>query len=142
MHGSPLLGAAMIKTELEAHLSPEKVAVEEFTFALGDFLGSQFISSLFLLATALLNMSLGRLLGVSPWVTAVAALAFSTGAALLFILEFVMGVELLDPLFRKQQSLNAIGALRKPGSGEVKRLLILSGHHDSALEFTWLRFTG
>ena len=53
-----------------------------------------------------------------------------------------MGFELVDPLFKKQQSLNVTGTLRKPGSGEVKRLLILSGHHDSALEFTWLRFTG
>ena len=134
--------AAMIKTELETHLGPEKVAVEEFSFAPGAFLGSQLISSLFVLASALLNMSLGLLPGVSPWVTAVAALAFSTGAALLFILEFVMGFELVDPLFKKQQSLNVTGTLRKPGSGEVKRLLILSGHHDSALEFTWLRFTG
>ena len=134
--------AAMIKTELETHLGPEKVAVEEFTFAPGAFLGSQLISSLFVLASALLNMSLGCLPGVSPCVTAVAALLFSTGAALLLILEFVMGFELVDPLFKKQQSLNVIGTLRKPGSGEVKRLLILSGHHDSALEFTWLRFTG
>jgi hypothetical protein len=134
--------AAMIKTELETHLGSEKVAVEEFSFAPGAFLGSQLISSLFVLASALLNMSLGCLPGVSPWVTAVAALAFSIGAALLFILEFVMGFELVDPLYKKQQSLNVIGALRKPGSGEVKRLLILSGHHDSALEFTWLRFTG
>ena len=35
-----------------------------------------------------------------------------------------------------------VGTLRKPGNQTVKRLLILSGHHDSALEFTWLSFTG
>jgi len=134
--------AAMIKTELETLLGNEKVAVEEFAFAPGAFLGSQLISSLFVLASALLNMSLGRLPGVSPYVTALAALAFSTSAALLFILEFVMGFELVDLLFKKQNSINVIGTLRKAGNGEVKRLLILSGHHDSALEFTWLRYTG
>ena len=35
-----------------------------------------------------------------------------------------------------------IGTLRKPGTKNVKRLLILSGHHDSAPENTWLRFLG
>jgi hypothetical protein len=35
-----------------------------------------------------------------------------------------------------------IGRLRKPGTKNIKRLLILSGHHDSALENTWLRYLG
>jgi hypothetical protein len=61
---------------------------------------------------------------------------------LLFIVEFLLGYELIDPIFPKKKSLNVIGKLRKPGTTKVKRLLILSGHHDSALENTWLRFTG
>jgi hypothetical protein len=35
-----------------------------------------------------------------------------------------------------------IGRLLPPGTGPVKRLLILGGHHDSAPENTWLRFLG
>jgi len=48
----------------------------------------------------------------------------------------------IDPLLPQKGSLNVIGTLRKPGTREVKRLLILSGHHDSAPENTWLRLTG
>jgi len=49
---------------------------------------------------------------------------------------------LVDPFFKKKQSVNVVGTLRKPGTVNVKRLLILSGHHDSAPENTWLRFLG
>lgn len=71
-----------------------------------------------------------------------AALVFSLLAIVVVVIEFTLGVELIDPLFKKKQSLNVIGTLRKPGSNSVKRLLILSGHHDSALEITWLHYLG
>jgi hypothetical protein len=134
--------AAMIKKELESHLGAENVVVEEFTLAPGALLGSQFISTLFMLIAALLNISMGRITGVSPWVTAIAAFTFSISSVLLFIFEFVIGFELVDPFFKKKGSVNVVGTLRKAETQNVKRLLILSGHHDSALEFTWLRFTG
>jgi len=134
--------AAVIERELESHLGSGNVVVEEFTLAPGAFLGSQLISTICMLFAALLNMSIGRFTGVSPRVTAAAALAFSISSVLLFILEFVIGFELVDPFFKKKRSINVIGILRKPGTQNVKRLLILSGHHDSALEFTWLRCTG
>jgi len=85
---------------------------------------------------------MGRFIGVTPWVTASAALAFSIIAPLPFIFEFILGFELVDPFFKKKQSVNVVGSLRKPGTTNVKRLLILSGHHDSAPENTWLRFLG
>jgi hypothetical protein len=134
--------AVIIKKELESHLGAENVVVEEFTLAPGAFLGSQFIGILFMLIAVLLNISMGRIRGVSPWVTAIAALTFSISSVLLFIFEFVIGFELVDPLFRKKGSVNVVGTLRNAKTQNVKRLLILSGHHDSALEFTWLRFTG
>jgi hypothetical protein len=134
--------AAMIEKELESHLGAENAVIEEFTLAPGALLGSQFISTLFMLIAALLNISMGRITGVSPWVTAITAFTFSIGSILLFIFEFVFGFELVDPFFRKKGSVNVIGTLRKAQTQNVKRLLILSGHHDSALEFTWLRFTG
>jgi hypothetical protein len=98
------------------------------------------MSALFMLIAALLNISMGRFTGVSPWLISIAALVFSIISPLLFILEFVLGFELVDPFFKKKQSVNVVGALRKPGTRNVKRLLILSGHHDSAPENTWLRF--
>jgi hypothetical protein len=134
--------AAMIEKELESHLGAENAVIEEFTLAPGALLGSQFISTLFMLIAALLNISMGRITGVSPWATAIAAFTFSIGSVLLFIFEFVVGFELVDPFFKKKGSVNVVGTLRKAETQNVKRLLILSGHHDSALEFTWLRFTG
>jgi hypothetical protein len=134
--------AAMIKEELESHLGAGNVVVEEFTLAPGALLGSQLIGTFCMLIAALLNISTGRIMGFSPWVTVTAAFIFSISAVLLFILEFLAGFELLDPLFKKKGSVNVIGKLRKPGTQDVKRLLIISGHHDSALEFTWLRYTG
>ncbi len=132
--------AGIIKRELEAHLGADNVVVEEFILAPGAFLNP--LPGLFLLMAALLNLSLGRFTGVSPWLTAVASLAFAIASPLLFTLEFFLSYEVIDRFFRKKQSVNVIGALRKPGTTTIKRLLILSGHHDSALENHWLRFLG
>jgi len=134
--------AAILERELESHLGAGNVVVEEFTVAPGAFLGSLPIAALLTLMAALLNISMGRFTGLSPWVTAIAALAFSIISLVLVLVEFMLYFELVDPFFKKKQSVNVIGTLRKPGTEDVKRLLILSGHHDSALENTWLRFLG
>jgi hypothetical protein len=134
--------ASIIKKEMESHLGPENVVMEEFTLAPGAFLGAYPLSGLFMLMAALLNISMGRFTGISPWATSIVALAFSIISVFLLISEFILGFEFLDPYFKKEKSVNVIGALRKPGTKNVKRLLILSGHHDSALENTWLRFLG
>jgi hypothetical protein len=134
--------AGYIKKELESHLGAENVDVEEFSLAPDAFLGSQLISTFCMLVAALLNISVGRIAEISPWVTAAAGFFFSFISVSLFISEFLLGFEMLDLFFKKRKSVNVVGRLRKPGTINVKRLLILSGHHDSALEFTWLRFTG
>lgn len=118
--------AAIIQRELESHLGAEKVAVEEFTFAPTAFLRSSPIISLLILLAALLNISTGRLTGVSVWLTCIAALVLSVISPLLFLLEFYFGLELTDPLFKKGQSVNVVGRLRKPGTRGVRRLLVLS----------------
>lgn len=132
--------AEIIRKELESHLGTENVTVEEFTLA-PDAALSPYPGVFCMIMAVLLNISIGRF-GLSPWFTSITALIFSLIAPLLFILEFVLMYEFLDPFYPKKQSLNLIGSLRKPETRKVKRLLILSGHHDSALEMTWLRFTG
>jgi hypothetical protein len=134
--------AAIFKGELESHLGAGNVAVEEFSFAPSAFLRSSPLVALFTLITALLNISMVHFAGVSSWIAAIAALALSIISPLLYIFEGFFGFELTDPLFRKKQSINVVGTLRKPGTKDVRRLLILSGHHDSAAENTWLRFLG
>jgi hypothetical protein len=133
--------AEMIKKELVSHLGVDNVVIEEFTLAPDAYL-SPFPGVLFMILAILLNISMGHLPGVWSWVTAVTALTFSILALLPLIFEFIFGFEFIDPLFRKKQSINVIGVLRKPGTKNVKRLLILSGHHDSAWEDNWLRLLG
>jgi hypothetical protein len=134
--------AAMIERELASHLGAENVVVEEFALAPGAFLGSLRASALCMLVAALLNISAGRFASVSTWLPALAALASSILSVLLIFLEYIRYYEFVDPLFKKKQSVNVIGALRTPGTQNVGRLLILSGHHDSALENTWFRVLG
>ena len=129
--------AEVFRKELQTHLGSENVAVENFTFAPDGFLSP--LPGIFLVLAVLLNISMGRIPGVSPWITSIFALIFSILAPLVFILQFLLGLEVLDPLLPKRTSQNVIGTLCKPGTEKVKRLLILGGHHDSAPENTWLR---
>jgi hypothetical protein len=133
--------AEIIKGELESHLGAGNVVLEEFTLAPDAFL-SPYPGVICMILAVLLNISRGHVIGISPWITSIAALVFSIITPLLFILEFFLSHEVLDPLFPKKGSINVVGTLRKPGTRDMKRLLILSGHHDSALENTWLRFLG
>jgi Peptidase family M28 len=133
--------AEIIKKELESHLGGENVAVEEFILAPDAFM-STYPGALCMLLAVLLNISAGHFTGISPWIPSIAAVVFAILPPLMFILEFFFSLEVFDPLFPKKKSLNVIGSLRKPEAGEVKRLLIISGHHDSAPENIWLRYTG
>jgi protein-S-isoprenylcysteine O-methyltransferase Ste14 len=134
--------AAIIKKELESQLGEENVVFEEFTVAPDAFLGSLPISALFILVAAGLNISAGRFTGISAWLTAAAALLFSSIAACLIVAEYMRYSELIDRFFKKKKSVNVIGRFLSPGTKEPKRLVILSGHHDSAFENTWIRFLG
>jgi len=133
--------AEVIKKELETHLGDENVVVEEFIFAPDAFL-STYPGVLCMILAVLLNITAGHFTGISPWITSIAAVVFAILSPLMFILEFLLSLEVFDPLFPKKKSLNVIGSLRKPDVRDVKRLLIVSGHHDSAPENTWLRYTG
>jgi hypothetical protein len=134
--------AAIIKKELESHLGVGNVEVEEFTVAPGAFLGSYPVGAFIILIATLLNISMNSFAGIAPWITAIASLLLSIISILLIIFEFILYFEIIDPLFKKKKSVNVIGTLKKPETKKVNRLLILSGHHDSALELTWLRFLG
>jgi aminopeptidase YwaD len=134
--------ADIIKKEIESHLGAGNVEVEEFKVAPGAFLGSYPVGAFLILIATLLNISMNSFAGIVPWITAVASLLLSITSILLIIFEFILYFEIIDPLFKKKKSVNVIGTLRKSKTKKVKRLLILSGHHDSALELTWLRFLG
>jgi hypothetical protein len=58
----------------------------------------------------------------------------------MFLFEFFLAREFVDFLFPKKGSLNVIGSIKPKHNQEAKRILIFSGHHDSALQFTWLKY--
>jgi hypothetical protein len=132
--------AFVIKEELESHLGADNVAVEEFTFAPYPFVGSYPICAILTLMAAVLSVSSEIFQTAPSWAIAIAALAVSVTAILVYVFEFFFDFEFIDVFFKKKRSINVVGRLRK--SANVERLLIFSGHHDSALEFTWLRLFG
>lgn len=137
--------AVMIKKELESHLGAENVTSEEFTVAPGAFLAAYPIGALSMLAAALLNTLVGRSQGIAPWLAACAAaasLALSVFSIWLLISEYMQYNEFIDRFLPKRQSVNVIGTLRRAGTTNVRRLLMVSGHHDSALENTWFALLG
>jgi hypothetical protein len=131
--------ADIIKRELESHLSAGNVSSEEFTLAPRAFLGSLTVCGILLLFAALLNISIDRIPGIPPWLNAALALILSAAAALVFVFEYFLYREFIDPLFGKKRSVNVIGTLRQPGTRDAKRLLMISGHHDSAWENPMIR---
>ena len=66
---------------------------------------------------------------IRPWLS----IAFGAAALLLFLFQFVLYRQVIDPLFPKKDSIN-VTAIR-PCSGEVKRRVFLNGHIDAAWEF-------
>lgn len=66
---------------------------------------------------------------IRPWLS----LLFGCLALLLFIFQFVLYREIIDPLFPEKESVN-ITAVR-PCDGKVKQRVFLSGHIDAAWEF-------
>lgn len=134
--------AEVIRKELAAHLGAGNVAVEEFTVAPNACLGSVPISAVLVLVAAVLNVWAGHLTGAAAWALGIGAVVVAMAAIALYVVVFVLGGELLDPLFGKKASVNVIGTLRAPGIREPKRLLVLSGHHDSGFENLWFSVLG
>ncbi len=134
--------AMIIKQEMEKLVGAENVTVEEFSVAPGAFLGWLKWSAVFVLLATLLNMTAGNFLGLATWIPALAALILAVMAMLPGILEFMIYYQFLDRFFPEKTSVNVIGKFRRPDTKEIKRVLMLGGHHDSALEMNWLYYLG
>lgn len=133
--------AGVFERELARYVGADGVAVEEFAVAPGAFTAAVPMAALLALAAAVLSAVSGRV-GVAWWITAVGAVVCAGVAVLVVTLEFVFAFEVIDVLFRKRRSVNVVARLRHPDTREVRRLLLVSGHHDSAPENTWLSAFG
>ncbi len=129
--------AEFIKDELEQ--TCDEVSIEPFTCHPRAALGWIRIA-LVLILSSFCSFLLIQLFLYSNWMFIFSILA--TFLAFLAVLiaweEFFSYKEFIDPIFKKKESQNVIGKI-KP-DGEIKKILIFSGHHDSALQFNLLRY--
>jgi hypothetical protein len=129
--------AEIIKNELEK--TCDEVTIEEFTCSPRAALGWIKIVLVMVLVSISLFLLI-KLLINSYWVYILSILSTLLFSLVILIAwqEFFNYKEFIDPLFKKRTSQNVIGKI-KP-QGEIKKVLIFSGHHDSALQFNLLRY--
>jgi len=132
--------AEIVREEMEKTLGKGAVTMEEFTCAPRGFLGW------FRGAVALMLISL-LLHGLARQQTGAAAVGLSLAAfgAAAFILvlagmQFAVCREFIDVLLPSKTSVNVVGSIPPRDGQEVRKILIFSGHHDSAYQFTWARY--
>jgi len=112
-----------VKQEFEKYCDPGTVAGEEFAVHPKSFL--KYIPGLVIVYFVCMIL----LYYGFPWI----AFAGMAIALLVFVGQFGLYWHLLDPLFPKATGYNVCGRIEP--EGEVKRQIIVSGHHDAAYSF-------
>jgi aminopeptidase YwaD len=116
--------------EIHDRMAPfcDKVSIEPFSFHSGAFMGFMRV-----LAVGYSAFSLCAILGGYWLVPAMVmyAMCMVSGWG-----EFVLYREIFDPFYKKASGYNVAGEIA-PGS-EVRRQIVISGHHDSASVFNFL----
>ena len=79
--------------------------------------------------SALFDCLCAALFFVQPWL----GIASGVIALLLFLFQFVLYKQVIDPLFPERESLNVTAV--RPCSGEARQRIFLNGHIDAAWEF-------
>jgi len=130
-------GAEIIKKELE--LVCDDVDLEPFSCNPNAFLG--FIKvDIVLVLLSFISFFLIPLNIFNYWGYVMSFLSFGFNVIAFLILwnEFFNYREFIDPLFKSRNSQYVIGKIYP--KEEVKKILIFSGHHDSALQFNLLTY--
>ena len=130
-------GAIIVSEELKSVC--DEVNVEEFEIAPNAFLGWIRLDIGIILISYLLYF-LGSLIVTSIFKFVLFSLSTAvilTGLAILWE-EFFNYKEFTDKWYKKEKSQNVIGKIRGPG--ETKRIIIFSGHIDSAIRFNLLEY--
>ena len=125
--------AEIVKAELDK--TCDSAHIEAFTCHPRAFLGWLRPVALMVLASFACYFFL---MPVIPLVAAILAVSLNIISLIILWFEFFNYDEFKDPLFKEKPSQNVVGIM-KP-KGEVKDILIFSGHHDSALQFNLLRY--
>jgi hypothetical protein len=128
-------GAEIIKKELE--LVCDDAELEPFSCSPRAFLGYIKVD-IVLVFLSFISFFLIPLDLFNYWGYVMSFLSFGLNLIAFLILwnEFFNYREFIDPLFKSRNSQNVIGKIYP--KEEVKKILIFSGHHDSALQFNLL----
>ncbi|MBN2152575.1 MAG: M20/M25/M40 family metallo-hydrolase [Candidatus Lokiarchaeota archaeon] len=136
---SPQERQRAMRAKEEMEKTADSVHVEDFKCAPGAYVGWFKLGALCaVVAEVFFYLSLN-----SPHAILHSAIAFglSVFIFLILIFEFILPYEFVDFLFPKRTSCNVVGRIgAPPGGGQPKRIIIFSGHHDSALQFRWLQY--
>lgn len=117
----------------------DEVHIEEFKTAPHAFLHFTKTVAVIIFLAALAGFVTGFVTG--NWLIPNILIFISTaGGLFVTLMEFLLYKEFLDPLYKMHTGHNVV-ATRKP-AGEVKRRIVVSGHCDSAYEWTWIYHTG
>ena len=75
-----------------------------------------------------------------PLVFTTLGLGIAIFIVLILIMEFFLFREFIDGLYPRKPSENIVGIIKPKSRRKPKRILIFGGHHDSALQFNYLRY--
>lgn len=121
--------AAYMAASLEKDCGCTDIRIETFKEHPASFYGYFYISSALDILTAISFF-------IHPWL----CLAVGTLGLFVFISQFVLYGQLIDPLFPERQSVNVTAV--RPCSGEVRQRVFLNGHTDAAWEFPLNHYFG
>jgi len=140
-----------IKAEMEKIC--DTVEIEEYKFAPKAYTGWFKLGAI--LATIGFILFYLSLLPLNPLLFASFCLIISIFIFFMLLLEFILEKEFVDIFYPKATSFNVIGKILPKnkasnsdsassvnGENSKQKLLIFGGHHDSAFQFTWLRYLG
>ena len=131
------MGAEIIRAEMEE--TCDEVDIEPFSCHPRAFLG-WIRMDIVLIVISLVSYFI--ILSLTDGSGAIILSSISFGSSFIAFLivwyEFFNYREFIDRFFKKQDSQNVVGKIKQ--AGEPKRIIIFSGHHDSALQFNLLRY--
>ena len=135
---SPQERARALAIQTEMDKVTDGTAAEDFSCAPGAFLQwFPFAATLSVVAAFFYYLGL---LPKFPLLFTSLALAIEIFIVLILILEFFLFREFIDGLYPRKPSVNIIGTIRPKNRKTTGRILIFGGHHDSALQFNYLRY--
>lgn len=130
-------GAEMIKAEMEK--TCDEAIIEPFTCHPRAFLGWIRIVIIMVLSS-FGCFYLTQLLNDKMWTLILMIIAVAIIIVVFIIAwnEFFNYREFIDKLFKEKSSQNVVGKIK--AKGELKKIILFAGHHDSALQFNLLRY--